>query len=83
VRQGGAPPTGKWIGSPVGGVKEPEALVLPKSTKRFAATAARLEALSQGHPMAGWLQFMAELARAQHAAATAEIAGYNGWTGHL
>ena len=70
MRQGGAPPTGKWIGSPVGGVKEPEALVLPKSTKRFAATAARLEALSQGHPMAGWLQFMAALARAQHAAAT-------------
>lgn len=70
MRQGGAPPTGKWIGSPVGGVKEPQALVLPKSTKRFAATAARLESLSQGHPMAGWLQLMAELARAQHAAAT-------------
>jgi FdhE protein len=70
VRQGGAPPTGKWIGSPVGGVKEPAALVVPKSAERFAATAARLEALSQGHSMAGWLQFMAELARAQHAAAT-------------
>jgi FdhE protein len=70
VRQGGAPPTGKWIGSPIGGVKEPEALILPKPDKRFAATAVRLEALSQGHPMARWLQFMAELARAQHAAAT-------------
>jgi len=70
VRQGGAPPTGKWIGSPIGGVKEPEALILPKPDKRFAATAARLEALSQAHPMAGWLEFMAALAHAQHAAAT-------------
>jgi FdhE protein len=70
VRQGGAPPTGKWIGSPIGGVKEPEALILPNPAKRFCATAGRLEALSQGHPMAGWLQFMAELARAQHTTAT-------------
>jgi FdhE protein len=72
VRQGGAPPTGKWIGSPLGGVKAPEALILPEPTTRFAASAARLEAVSEGHPMAEWLHFMAEIARAQHVAATTQ-----------
>jgi len=70
VRQGGAPPTGKWVGSPLGGVKAPEGLILPEPTTRFATSAARLEALSKGHPMAEWLHFMAELARGQHVAAT-------------
>jgi FdhE protein len=75
VRQGGAPPTGKWVGSPLGGVKAPEAVKLPEPAMRFAATAARLEALSAGHPLAEWLRFMADLARAQHeAAATLEPA---------
>jgi FdhE protein len=69
VRQG---ETGKgaWIGNPLGGVKAPEALVLPDPTTRFARSAARLEALSAGHPMAEWLRFMARLAQAQHVAAT-------------
>ena len=71
MRQGGAPPTGKWIGSPQGGVKAPDAIILPDPTTRFARTVARLEALSTGHPMAEWLRFMAELSRAQHVAATA------------
>jgi FdhE protein len=60
---------GAWIGNPLGGVKAPEALVLPDPTTRFARTAARLEALSAGHPMEGWLRFMAQLARAQSLAA--------------
>jgi len=69
VRQG---ETGKgaWIGSPLGGVKAPEPLVLPDPTSRFARSAARLEALSAGHPMAEWLHFMAQLVQAQHVAAT-------------
>jgi FdhE protein len=69
VRQG---ETGKgvWIGNPLGGVKAPQALVLPDPTTRFARSAARLEALSTGHPMAQWLCFMAKLAQAQHVAAT-------------
>ena len=71
MRQGGAPPTGKWVGSPLGGVKAPEALILPNPATRFLASAARLEALSAGHPMEEWLRFMAELSRTQHAAVTA------------
>jgi len=70
VKQGGAPPTGKWVGSPLGGVKAPDALILPDPTTRFLASAVRLEALSDGHPMKEWLRFMADLARAQHAVAT-------------
>jgi FdhE protein len=70
VKQGGAPPTGKWVGSPLGGVKAPEALILPDPATRFLASAVRLEALSARHPMREWLGFMAELSRAQHAAAT-------------
>ncbi len=71
MRQGGVPPTGKWVGTPQGGVKTPDPFVLPNSAIRFAATAARLEALAEGHPMAAWLRFMAALARAQHDAAAA------------
>ncbi len=29
VRQGGVPPTGKWVGTPHGGVKAPDPLILP------------------------------------------------------
>lgn len=68
MRQGEVAPTGKWIGNPQGGVKAPDPLILPDPAARFAATAARLEALSDGHPMADWLRFMAGLARAQHGA---------------
>ena len=60
---------GAWIGNPLGGVKAPEALILPDPATRFARSATRLEALSAGHPMAEWLRFMAQLARAQHVAA--------------
>jgi FdhE protein len=66
VRQGEVASTGSWIGSPQGGVDAPDPLILPDPATRFAATAARLQALSDGHPMADWLGFMAGLAQAQH-----------------
>jgi FdhE protein len=70
VRQGEVASKGAWIGNPLGGVKAPEALTLPDPAKRFSQTAARLEELSADHPLAEWLRFMAEIARAQHVAAT-------------
>lgn len=69
MRQGGAAPSGKWMGQAVGGVAAPHPIVLPDPVKRFADTAARLEALAAGHPMEAWLHFMARLARAQEVAA--------------
>jgi FdhE protein len=77
VKQGGAPPQGKWTGNVSGGVKAPDALILPDPGKRFSDTAARLEALAAGHPMRDWLRFMAKLAHAQHdaAATLAPLAG--------
>ncbi len=66
MRQGEVGSNGKWIGNPQGGVAEPDPLILPDPTARFAATAARLQALADNHPMAGWLRFMAGLAQAQH-----------------
>lgn len=71
MRQGGAPPTGKWQGNPSGGVKAPRPVLLPDINSRFAATAARLDVLAEGNPMEQWLRFMAQLARAQHEAAVA------------
>jgi len=70
VRQGEVASQGKWSGDPSTGVKAPEALILPDPTTRFARSAARLEALSAGHPMMEWLRFMARLAQAQHVVAT-------------
>jgi FdhE protein len=69
VRQGEIAPKGSWTGNPLGGVKAPEPLILPDPAARFSRTAERLEALSQGHPMADWLRFMARLSHAQHVAA--------------
>jgi len=70
MRQGEVASQGKWIGNPSTGVTAPESLVLPDPATRFARTAARLEALADGHPMAEWLRFMARLAEAQHVVAT-------------
>ncbi len=70
MRQGETAPKGNWIGSPTGGVKAPEPILLPDPALRFARTAERLERLSNGHPMEGWLDFLAKLARAQHHVAT-------------
>jgi FdhE protein len=68
---------GAWIGDPLGGERAPEVLILPDTATRFTRTAARLEELSAEHPMMEWLRFMAQLARAQHVAATtaAPLAG--------
>jgi FdhE protein len=52
-------------------VKSPFPIVMPDPTKRFAATAARLDRLAACHPMEPWLRFVARLNRAQHAVATA------------
>ena len=71
MRQGEAAPKGAWIGSAVGGVKAPEPLILPDPAARFARTAARLDRLAAGHPMEGWLVFMAEVADSQRAVADA------------
>lgn len=70
MRQGEVAPQGKFSGDLSGGVKAPPALILPDPNIRFARTAARLEALVAGHPMAEWLAFMARLTRAQHVAST-------------
>jgi FdhE protein len=68
VKQGGFAPEGKWTGNALGGVKAPEAILLPDPGKRFSKTAIRLEALAPSHPMDDWLRFMAKLAHAQSAA---------------
>lgn len=70
MRQGEVAPKGAWVGSPLGGVKAPEPLVLPDSATRFVRTAERLEVLADGNPLDAWLRFMARLARSQHVAAT-------------
>jgi len=71
VKQGGFAPEGKWTGNALGGVKAPEAILLPDPGKRFSDTAIRLEALAAGHPMEDWLRFMAKLAHAQSSAVVA------------
>jgi FdhE protein len=68
MRQGEVASKGKWTGTPSGGVKSPVAVIPPDPATRFARTAARLDTLSVGHPMAEWLRFMARLAAAQNAA---------------
>jgi FdhE protein len=70
MRQGETAPKGGWTGNPSGGVKAPEPILLPDPAVRFARTAERLEVLLNGHPMEGWLDFMAKLSRAQHHATT-------------
>ena len=70
MKQGGFAPQGKWTGSALGGVKAPEALLLPDPGTRFFNTAIRLETLATGHPMEDWLRFMAKLAHAQQVAVT-------------
>ncbi|WP_395665040.1 formate dehydrogenase accessory protein FdhE [Methylocella sp.] len=71
MRQGEVSSSGAWMGDPQGGVTAPDPLILPDPATRFARTAARLEARAQGHPMEGWLRFMAVVARAQQAACDA------------
>ena len=69
MRQGETAPKGGWIGNAASGVKAPEAIVLPDPSRRFSRTAERLERLADRHAAEGWLAFMAEVSRAQAAAA--------------
>jgi len=71
MRQGGATPTAAWTGSAVGGGKAPEPILLPDPAQRFGRTAARLERLTEGHPMEGWLGFTADVSDAQRVVAEA------------
>jgi FdhE protein len=73
MRQGEVGSKGVWKGSPLGGVRAPDAIILPNPATRFDNTAARLDALSVGHPMADWLRFMARLAASQHDAAVRPV----------
>lgn len=73
MRQGEVASKGQWQGSATGGVNTPEPILLPDPTRRFSLTAARLAELAKGHPMEAWLGFMADVAFAQHRAATAPI----------
>jgi FdhE protein len=68
MRQGEVASTGKWVGSPQGGVVAPEPIILPDPATCFAKSAKRLDVLAEGHPMADWLRFMAGLMRAQQEA---------------
>jgi FdhE protein len=71
MRQGEVASKGAWSGgAALDGVKAPEPLVLPDPATRFARTAARLKAVSVGHPMSEWLLFMAQLASTQQTVAT-------------
>jgi FdhE protein len=73
VRQGEVATKGKWQGRAQGGVSAPKPLMLPDPARRFANTAARLDALASGHSMQDWLHFMARIARAQMRAATKHV----------
>jgi FdhE protein len=70
VKQAELPPDAKWTGPNHAGVKAPDPIVLADPTRRFAATAQRLQRLAAGHPMDAWLSFMAVLAQSQHTVAT-------------
>lgn len=70
MKQAGTPPEGKWTGPSHAGVKAPDPIVLPDPSRRFAATAQRLEQFAEGHPMESWLRFMAMLSWAQDAVTT-------------
>jgi FdhE protein len=69
LRQGETAPKGGWIGNASGGVKAPAPILLPDPGRRFSRTAARLGRLADGHAAEGWLAFLAEVSRAQAAAA--------------
>ena len=54
------------IGDPLAdGIRQPDPIILPEPAALFARRAARLEALSDDHPMAAWLRFIAGLAAMQ------------------
>ena len=54
-------------------VGQPEPIVLPDPPALFTRRAARLETLADGHPMADWLRFIAEVAHTQAAIIPAPV----------
>lgn len=73
MKQAQVSATSTWVGNPQGGVSAPDPVLLPNPSFRFKNTATRLEKLGEGHPMAEWLGFLAQLSRAQHKAATLDV----------
>jgi FdhE protein len=70
------PPERRIVGGRIGDptretVGQPIPIILPDPAALFTRRADRLDSLAVDHPMADWLRFMAQLARAQHAAAAA------------
>ena len=51
---------------PIGKIAEPPFVRLPDATTLFATRAGRLRALSEGHPLAPYLSFLASLSHVQH-----------------
>ena len=76
VGAGLKPPERRIVGGRIGDptretVGQPIPIILPDPATLFARRADRLDALAVDHPMGDWLRFMAQLARAQHAAVAA------------
>ena len=60
------------IGDPLrDSIGQPDPIILPDPSRLFVLRAGRLRTLADGHPMAGWLRFMADLAEAQQVAGDA------------
>ena len=69
MKQFDSPQSSAWVGNPQGGVSAPDPVLIADAETRFKRTAARLAERSEGHPMADWLLFLANLSQAQHEAA--------------
>ena len=54
--------------------QSPSPVLLPDAVALFGRRAARLRELAKGHPLAGWLDFIAVLADAQHTVAASPAA---------
>ena len=74
MRQGEAAPKAGWIGNASGGVKAPEPIVLPIPIGASRAPLSDLTSSWTVTPAEGWLAFMAEVSRAQAAAAANLVA---------
>src|SRR5215471_17315001 len=52
--------------APIGKIAEPPFVRLPDAKTLFTTRAGRLRALSEGHPLAAYLSFLASLSDVQH-----------------